>query len=144
MESIEARLAALVAHAILAVLAEAGAGGLTPDGSARVQEWLGHAIELALFVGRMAIPIWLQARAWALPGDPVGAAVTIRLDEELERRLDELCERSGKTSSEVVREALRREVALMGCTAAAEVGGRGRIVEAVGGREDRLVPSPPQ
>jgi predicted transcriptional regulator len=41
------------------------------------------------------------------------AAVTIRLDDDLERRLDEICERSGKTRSEIVREALRRQLALM-------------------------------
>jgi predicted transcriptional regulator len=41
------------------------------------------------------------------------SAITIRVDEEMERRLDELCERSGKSRSEVVREALRRQMALM-------------------------------
>ncbi len=41
------------------------------------------------------------------------AAVTIRLDEELERRLDQVCARSGRTRSDVVREALRRQLALM-------------------------------
>lgn len=40
-------------------------------------------------------------------------AVTIRLDEDLERRLDQVCERSGRTRSEIVREALRRQLALM-------------------------------
>ena len=41
------------------------------------------------------------------------SALTIRLDEQLERSLDQLCERSGKTRSEIVREALRRQLALM-------------------------------
>jgi predicted transcriptional regulator len=41
------------------------------------------------------------------------AAVTIRMDEELERRLDQVCERSGRTRSEVVREALCRQLSLM-------------------------------
>jgi predicted transcriptional regulator len=40
------------------------------------------------------------------------AAVTIRLDEELERNLDELAAETGRTRSEVVRDALRRQVAL--------------------------------
>jgi predicted transcriptional regulator len=40
-------------------------------------------------------------------------AVTIRLDDELERRLDQVCERSGLTRSDVMREALRRQLALM-------------------------------
>jgi predicted transcriptional regulator len=39
--------------------------------------------------------------------------VTIRLDEDLERRLDQVCERSGRSRSEVVREALRRQLSLM-------------------------------
>lgn len=41
------------------------------------------------------------------------AAVTIRLDEALERRLDQICKRSGRTRSEIVREALRRQLALL-------------------------------
>jgi predicted transcriptional regulator len=41
------------------------------------------------------------------------AAVTIRLDADLERRLDQVAERSGKTRSEIVREALRRQLTLM-------------------------------
>lgn len=41
------------------------------------------------------------------------AAVTIRLDEELERRLEEAAQASGKSRSEIVREALRRQLALM-------------------------------
>jgi predicted transcriptional regulator len=41
------------------------------------------------------------------------AAVTIRLDEDIERRLDQICQRSGKTRSEVVRDALRRQLSLM-------------------------------
>ena len=43
----------------------------------------------------------------------MNAAVTIRLDEELERRLNQVCERSGKSRSEVVREALRRQLSVM-------------------------------
>ncbi len=38
--------------------------------------------------------------------------ITVRLDDELQRRLDELVRVSGKTRSEVVREALRRQLAL--------------------------------
>jgi predicted transcriptional regulator len=41
------------------------------------------------------------------------AALTIRLDEELERLLDQVCERSGRTRSEIVREALRRQLSLL-------------------------------
>jgi predicted transcriptional regulator len=40
------------------------------------------------------------------------SALTIRLDAELERRLNEAAERSGRTRSEFVREAVRRQLAL--------------------------------
>jgi predicted transcriptional regulator len=39
--------------------------------------------------------------------------VTIRLDRDLQRRLDRLCKQSGRTRSEVVRDALRRQLALL-------------------------------
>jgi metal-responsive CopG/Arc/MetJ family transcriptional regulator len=38
-------------------------------------------------------------------------AVTVRLDDDLEPPLDEVCRRAGLTRSEVVREALRRHLA---------------------------------
>lgn len=38
-------------------------------------------------------------------------AVTIRLDDDLKLLLDEVCRRSGRSRSEVVREALRRHMA---------------------------------
>lgn len=40
-------------------------------------------------------------------------ALTIRLDEELERLLDRLCEETGRTRSDVVRDALRRQLGLL-------------------------------
>ncbi len=39
--------------------------------------------------------------------------VTIRLDAELQRELDEVCRQLGRTRSEVVRDALRRQLSLM-------------------------------
>jgi len=36
--------------------------------------------------------------------------LTIRLDDELERQLDELCDRTGRNRSDIVREALRRQL----------------------------------
>lgn len=39
--------------------------------------------------------------------------VTIRLDRDLERTLDEFCRRSKRKRSEVVRDALRRQLSLM-------------------------------
>ena len=37
--------------------------------------------------------------------------LTVRIDEETERRLAELAARSGKARSEIVRDALRRQIA---------------------------------
>ncbi len=41
------------------------------------------------------------------------SAVTIRLDAELERRLDQVAKSTGRARSEIVREALRRQLALL-------------------------------
>ena len=40
-------------------------------------------------------------------------AVTIRLDRDLQRRLDRLCKQSGRSRSDVIRDALRRQLALL-------------------------------
>jgi len=40
-------------------------------------------------------------------------AITVRLDEDLQRMLDDLTQRSGRSRSEVIREALRRQLGLM-------------------------------
>lgn len=40
------------------------------------------------------------------------SALTIRLDPELEKRLERAAVRSGRSRSEIVREALRRQLAL--------------------------------
>jgi predicted transcriptional regulator len=40
-------------------------------------------------------------------------AITIRLEKDLERRLDEVVRRTGRTRSEIVREALRRQLDVM-------------------------------
>lgn len=39
--------------------------------------------------------------------------LTIRLDEELQKLLDDLCQRTGRSRSEIVRDALRRQIALL-------------------------------
>ena len=41
------------------------------------------------------------------------SAVTIRLDRELDQMLDKFCRRSKRKRSEVVRDALRRQLSLM-------------------------------
>jgi len=40
-----------------------------------------------------------------------GETVTVRLDDDLKPILDEVCRRSGRTRSDVMREALRRHLA---------------------------------
>ena len=40
-------------------------------------------------------------------------AITIRLDPELEKLLDRLCRSTGRTRSDLVREALRRQLSLL-------------------------------
>jgi len=40
------------------------------------------------------------------------SALTIRLDPELEKQLDRLAARTGQSRSEIVREALRRQLAV--------------------------------
>ncbi len=40
-------------------------------------------------------------------------AVTVRLDSNLEKLLNRLCKQTGRTRSEVVRDALRRQLSLL-------------------------------
>jgi predicted transcriptional regulator len=42
----------------------------------------------------------------------VSSAVTIRLDQELEEMLEKVCKQTGRTRSDVIREALRRQMSL--------------------------------
>ncbi|MBK9169133.1 MAG: ribbon-helix-helix protein, CopG family [Bryobacterales bacterium] len=42
----------------------------------------------------------------------VKATLTVRLDKDLECLLDRLCERTGQSRSDLVRQAIRREVSL--------------------------------
>ena len=41
------------------------------------------------------------------------STLTIRLDEQLERELDRACARSGRTRSDLARDALRRQLAVV-------------------------------
>jgi len=41
------------------------------------------------------------------------SAVTIRLDRQLQRQLDQVCRKMRRTRSDVVRDALRRQLALL-------------------------------
>lgn len=41
------------------------------------------------------------------------STITIRLDDQLERELDRACARTGRTRSDLARDALRRQLALL-------------------------------
>lgn len=41
------------------------------------------------------------------------SAITIRLDPDLEKLLDRLCKQTGRTRSDLVRDALRRQLGLL-------------------------------
>jgi predicted transcriptional regulator len=41
------------------------------------------------------------------------SAVTIRLDSDLQRLLDKICKQSGRTRSDVVRDALKRQLSII-------------------------------
>lgn len=43
----------------------------------------------------------------------MGTPLTVRLDDDLERLLDDVAEKTGRSRSDVVREALRRQLAPM-------------------------------
>lgn len=45
--------------------------------------------------------------------DMKSSAVTIRLDPDLERLLDRVCKQSGRTRSDVVRDALKRQLSII-------------------------------
>ena len=45
--------------------------------------------------------------------DMKSAAVTIRLEADLERQLERVCKQSGRTRSDVVRDALKRQLSII-------------------------------
>jgi predicted transcriptional regulator len=46
-------------------------------------------------------------------GSGISGSLTIRLDPELDRQLDRLAKRSGRSRSEIARDALRRQLAVL-------------------------------
>ena len=45
--------------------------------------------------------------------DMKSSAVTIRLEPELQKLLDRVCKQSGRTRSDILREALKRQLSLV-------------------------------
>ncbi len=68
MRSIRARLAALAAGYLLAMLATHGVAEVTPELAAKVHAWVDHTFEVVLFAGYAVIHPWIQKR-W----NPTGA-----------------------------------------------------------------------
>ena len=73
MKSIRARLAALAAGYLLALLATHGFAEITPDLASRVQMWVDHTFEIVLFLGYAVVHPWIQKR-WNPTGAYTGEA----------------------------------------------------------------------
>lgn len=68
-------------------------------------------------------PSSVATRGWAAAGcrsaphrvtlSYVKGIITIRLEEDLERELDRACKQTGRSRSDLVRDALRRQLALL-------------------------------
>ncbi len=41
------------------------------------------------------------------------SAVTIRMESDLQRQLDKICKQSGRTRSDIVRDALKRQLSIL-------------------------------
>jgi predicted transcriptional regulator len=68
--------------------------------------------EVKHFVVRVSFRRLLEGPCRITLHDMKTSALTVRLDRDLERRLEQAAKRSGRTRSEFVREALRRQLAL--------------------------------
>jgi hypothetical protein len=73
MRSIRARLAAIAAGYLLAMLATQGVAEVTPELAANVQAWVDHTFEVVLFLGYAVIHPWIQKR-WNPTGAYTGEA----------------------------------------------------------------------
>ena len=73
MRSIRARLAAIVAGYLLAMLTTRGVAEVTPELAANVQAWVDHTFEVVLFLGYAVIHPWIQKR-WNPTGAYTGEA----------------------------------------------------------------------
>jgi len=73
MTSIRARLAAVAAGWLLALIATHGIAEITPELAASVRAWVDHTFEIALFLGYAVVHPWLQKR-WNPTGAYTGEA----------------------------------------------------------------------
>lgn len=73
MKTIQARLAAILASYVVALLVAHGFADLPPDGTARIEAWIGHTFDLVLLLGYAVVHPWLQKR-WNPTGAYTGVA----------------------------------------------------------------------
>ncbi|MBW3630043.1 MAG: hypothetical protein KY464_12190 [Gemmatimonadetes bacterium] len=85
MNTIRARLAAVAASFLIALLVNRGLVEVTPELTAEIEVWVHHSFELVLFLGYAVLHPWLQKR-W----NPTGA-----FTGEAARRLEHLAQVKG-------------------------------------------------
>jgi hypothetical protein len=73
MKSIRARLAALAAGYLLALLSTSGMAEISPELSAQLHAWVEHTFELLFLAGYAIVHPWLQKR-WNPTGAYTGEA----------------------------------------------------------------------
>jgi hypothetical protein len=73
MKSIRARLAALAAGYLLALLSTSGMAEISPELSAQLHAWVEHTFELLFLGGYAVVHPWLQKR-WNPTGAYTGEA----------------------------------------------------------------------
>ncbi|MDP9349767.1 MAG: hypothetical protein M3P24_11605 [Gemmatimonadota bacterium] len=86
MNAIRARLVAIVASFLIALLVNRGLVEMTPELTTKVEAWVSHTFELVLFLGYAVLHPWLQKR-W----NPTGA-----FTGEAARKLEHVARVSGR------------------------------------------------
>ncbi len=86
MNAIRARLVAIVASFLIALLVNRGLVEMTPEVSAKIEMWVSYTFELVLFLGYAVLHPWLQKR-W----NPTGA-----FTGEAARKLEHVARVSGR------------------------------------------------
>jgi predicted transcriptional regulator len=70
--------------------------------------WNGSPLDTPVIPGGLR-----HVDAWHTMYDVKNSAVTIRLEPELQKLLDKVCKQGGRTRSDILREALRRQLSII-------------------------------
>ena len=62
MNSIKARIAAIIASFIMARVTSMGVADLSPNVQVQIEQWVGNSFELIAFLGYAIIHPWLQKK----------------------------------------------------------------------------------